>query len=206
LLDARICEKTNGKKSLDDVFKKLYRDFYGAENFGPIGTGFTDDEFLKVCNEVGEYDFSGDFNNWLDEANTPDYQTIIGFKGDISVNNKSTDQSDFGVITKITNGKTIVDFVHREGTGESIGINVNDEIISINGYRVENNLVTLYEQLGKPENVNILISRGGELKELAGKYKTLPKQKWSLDLSFETQKDSFWKENGALQYWLRSDD
>ena len=205
LLDARICEKTNGKKSLDDVFKKLYNDFYGAENFGPIGTGFTDDEFLKVCNEVAEYDFTGDFNNWLDEANTPDYQTIIGFKGDISVNNKSTNHSDFGVNTKTTNGKTIVDFVHREGTGESIGVNVNDEIIGINGYRVENNMITLYEQLGKPENVNILISRGGEIKEFAGKYKALPKQNWSLELSSEKQKDSFWKENGALQYWLRSD-
>ena len=205
LLDARICEKTNGTKSLDDVFKKLYKDFYGAKKFGPIGTGFTDEEFMKVCNEVAEYDFSEDFKHWLDEPTTPDYQAIIGFNDHITVNNAITDKTDFGVNTKLNNGKTIVDFVHREGTGESIGLNVTDEIISINGYRVENNMLTLYEQLGEPEKLNILISRGGEIKEIMGNYKKLPYHNWTLELSSDTKKDSFWDKKGALQHWLRSD-
>ncbi len=39
LLDAKICQTTKGKKSLDDVFKKLWSDFYGAKKLGTDRNG-----------------------------------------------------------------------------------------------------------------------------------------------------------------------
>lgn len=205
LLDASICHHTSGQKSLDDVFVKLYKDFYGAKKFGPIGTGYTEEEFLKICSEVAGYDFEDDFNLWLNEPTTPDYQSLLERMGNISVEKQTTTNTNFGLDTKINDGRTLVTFVHREGTGEAIGINVNDELIAINNYRVSDNLNELYEKLNEPDPINILVSRGGQIKLLSGEYKPIPQFNWKLQLTKETQTKAFWKTSGGLQNWLRTD-
>jgi len=204
LLDAKICQTTKGKKSLDDVFKKLWSDFYGAKKLGPIGTGYTEDEFVSVCNEVAGEPLNSYLHDWLETSKTPDYKTIFeGFNG-IGVTMESGIPISFNLQSRLENGKTIVSYVHRNGTAESVGINVNDELISLNGYRINNNIDELSEQLGNPSELDVVISRNGLIYNLKGKHQNVPEYKWSLNFRGKAISSEYWKQNNEdLQHWLR---
>ena len=206
LLDAKICQTTGGKKSLDDVFKKLWTDFYGAKKLGPIGTGFTEEEFIMVCNEVAGERLNEFFTIWLETSQTPDYKAIFeGFK-DIGVSQEVRYPISFNLQTRMENGKTIVSFIHRDGTAETLGINVNDELISINGYRINDNLEELSAQLGYPKDLDIWVSRNGLMYNLKGTHVSVPEFQWSVFLRGKAMTDSeeFWNQKHPLQHWLRN--
>jgi predicted metalloprotease with PDZ domain len=54
-----------------------------------------------------------------------------------------------------------VKFLLRGSCFYNQGINVNDEIIAINGIRVQNNVEQLLEQQGNPKQIEVLVSRSG---------------------------------------------
>ena len=204
LLDAKICQTTKGKKSLDDVFKKLWSDFYGAKKLGPIGTGYTEEEFVSVCNEIAGESLNSLLYDWLETPKTPDYKTIFeGFDG-VGVSVESASPISFNLQSRLENGKTIVSYVHRDGTAESLGINVNDELISLNGYRINNNIDELSEQLGNPSELEVVISRNGLIHNLKGKHQNVTEYKWSLNFRGKAISNDYWKQNNeGLQRWLR---
>jgi len=203
LLDAKICQLTKGKKSLDDVFKKLWSDFYGAKKFGPIGTGFTEDEFISVCNEVAGERLNSFLHEWLETSKTPDYASIFGGFDGVDISVEVNDLVSFDMQTRNENGKTIVSYIHRDGTAESLGINVNDELISLNGYRINDNIEELLAQLGYPNDLDISISRNGLIYNFKGNHIAVPEFKWSLKLKGKALSPDFWNQIGSLQHWLR---
>jgi predicted metalloprotease with PDZ domain len=203
LLDAKICQASDGKKSLDDVFRKLWTDFYGAQKFGIIGNGFTDDEFIMVCNEVAGTRLNDWFRKWLETAERPDYADIIGGFKDITVTEATSELPGLHVQTKKENGALMVGFVHRNGTAARLGLNVNDELLSLNDYRITDDIDVLYAQLGSPKKLNILVSRGGKIISLKGEKTTVPQYQWDFSLRAKALGDPFWSHKGPLQTWLK---
>lgn len=203
LLDAKICQASDGKKSLDDVFRKLWTDFYGAQKFGPIGTGFTDEEFLAVCNDVAGTRLNEWFRKWLETAERPDYADIFGGFKDISVTEVTTELQGLHVQTKKENGALKVSFVHRNGTAALLGLNVNDELLSLNDYRITDDIDVLYAQLGSPKAVEILVSRGDKIISLKGAKTKVPQYRWDFSLRAKALGEPFWSQIGPLQTWLK---
>jgi len=185
------------------VFRKLWTDFYGAQKFGTIGTGFTDEEFIMVCNEVAGTRLNDWFRKWLETAERPDYADIIGGFTDIQVTETSSELPGLHVQTKKENGALIVGFVHRNGTAAHLGLNVNDELLSLNDYRVTDDIDVLYAQLGSPKKLNILVSRGGKIISLKGEKTTVPQYQWDFSLRAKALGDPFWSQKGPLQTWLK---
>ncbi len=204
LLDAKICQTTKGKKSLDDVFRKLWSDFYGAHKFGIIGTGYTDEEFLSVCNEIAGERLNGLFYDWLETTKVPDYTGIFSGFNDLSVELKTNQPLSFNLQTRNENGKLIISYIHRNGTAAALGLNVNDELISFNGYRINDNLEKLSAQLGDPSDLDLWISRNGIMVNLKGKHVPVTEYTWNLNLQGKAKSEDFWQQNGPLQHWLRT--
>ncbi len=203
LLDAKICQASDGKKSLDDVFRKLWTDFYGAQKFGTIGTGFTDEEFIMVCNEVAGTRLNDWFRQWLETAERPDYADIIGGFKDIQVTEQTSELPGLHVQTKKENGALLVGYVHRNGTAAHLGLNVNDELLSLNDYRVTDDIDVLYAQLGSPKKLTMLVSRGGKIISLKGEKTTVPQYQWDFSLRAKALGEPFWSQKGPLQTWLK---
>ncbi len=204
LLDAKICQTTQGKKSLDDVFRKLWKDFYGADKFGIIGTGYTDEEFLSVCNEIAGERLNSLFYDWLETTKAPDYEVLFsGFK-DLGIEMKSSQPLSFNLQTRNENGKLFISYIHRSGTAAALGLNVNDELISFNGYRITDNLEKLSAQLGDPNDLDFWISRNGIMINFKGKHVPVTEISWNLFLKAKAKSEDFWQQDGSLQYWLRS--
>ncbi len=202
LLDMSICKFTSGKKSLDDVFKMLYQDFYLNNKKSKDGIGYTDEDFLKICNKVAGVDLSNDFNKWLNTTEIPDYLGIFN-NLEIAAKKMEVSKNQWGINYELSNGKTIVKYVRIPGPSTTLGINVNDELISLNNVRINNDLELTWAKLGKPTNVEIIISRGGLIRTIKGELTPATEVEYSFTLN-EIQLDkNYWIKEGAIQKWLK---
>ena len=157
LLDMKISEASGGKNNLDDVFRKLYKEFYLAKSIGgKIGTGYTVEEFESVCSNVAGSDLSTFFDLWIRSSAQPDYAEAFDAVGVNAIIN-NVDLADWGVRTKSNK----VEYINRNGMARIIGLNVGDEILSLNMLRVNDDLNSLWSSLGQPNEVEILYSRDG---------------------------------------------
>ncbi len=203
LLDAKICKATNGEKSLDDVFKVLWNDFYKDKNSTVIGKGYTDEDFRKICEKVAGIDFKSDFDLWLNSTKTPDYVGIFNELG-LQAQEKTTEKQDWGLTTAKTDGAVIVKYVHSKGFAQKLGINVNDEVIGLNGIRVNQSIESTWQSIQNPKEIKVIVNRSGLLFELSGMFTPLNEYQIKLNQTAEMNKAEFWKTKGALQTWLKT--
>jgi predicted metalloprotease with PDZ domain len=75
MLDFRIRHETNNEKSLDDVMRRLYYEYYKGKK-----RGFTEAEFKKVCEEVAGKRLD-DFFEYIYTVKELDYATYFGYAG-----------------------------------------------------------------------------------------------------------------------------
>lgn len=203
LLDAKICKATNGEKSLDDVFKLLWNDFYKDKNSTVIGKGYTDEDFRKICEKVAGIDFKSDFDLWLNSTKTPDYVGIFNELG-LQAQEKTAEKQDWGLTTAKTDGAVIVKYVHSKGFAQKLGINVNDEVIGLNGIRVNQSIESTWQSIQNPKEIKVIVNRSGLLFELSGMFTPLNEYQIKLNQTAEMNKAEFWKTKGALQTWLKT--
>jgi hypothetical protein len=74
---------------------------------------------------------------------------------------------------------------------------VNDELIAINQFRINNDLEDLLKKLSYPTKSKLLISRGGLLRET--NYQFQPTLRFSIQLALPENKD-----NVQINRWLGS--
>lgn len=134
LLDLKIRHSTQAKQGLGDVMRAMYNQYYKIED-----RGFTQKEFEETCERIAGVSLKEIFT-YVEEACTPDYNKYLQYAGlELIDINESISIPDLGIRTSSANGKTIVTTVLRDQSGWKDGINVQDEIVSINGYRINSN-------------------------------------------------------------------
>jgi len=157
MLDLKIIKASNGKKNLDDVMKHLYNEFYIKQN-----RGFTDKEIQETLENVSGLDLNDFFEKYINGTQTFDYETILGYAG-ISVDIVKNSNLSLGVSTsqnKITR-------VTRNTSAYKGGLNVNDEIIAIDGFRIHNNISDFITPKNIGDSITVLFSRDNIIKELS---------------------------------------
>ena len=81
----------------------------------------------------------------------------------IELKNQPSGKMPLGINTKLENGKTIVKFVEVNRPASKAGLSVNDEIIAINGYRVNGDIDEFTSRLKAGIEAEMLVSRMGKL-------------------------------------------
>ncbi|SEM59459.1 Predicted metalloprotease, contains C-terminal PDZ domain [Olivibacter domesticus] len=164
MMDLKILKATNGEKGLDDVMKAAYNEFYKKR-----AKGFTDQEFKSIAEKVAGISLD-DVYEMVNSASSPDYNKYLQLVGaELSDLNKGYEIPDLGIKTTISDGKLTVQNVYRGSGAWEGGLNVKDELIGINGYRIDIAGKELERtiQASKIEDVvKILVARDGVLKEL----------------------------------------
>ncbi len=96
VLDLKIRNATENKKSLDDVMRLLYTTYYRK-----LQRGFTDAEFQKACEEIAGISLSSEFE-YVYTTREIDYSTYLSYAGlNISEEaDKSTGKSIFTITAK----------------------------------------------------------------------------------------------------------
>lgn len=165
MMDIKILKATNGEKGLDDVMKEAYNEFYKKR-----AKGFTDEEFKSLAEKVAGISFD-DIYEMVNQAGSPDYNKYLKLVGtELSDLNKGYEVPDLGIKTTITDGKLTVQNVYRGSGAWEGGLNVKDELIGLDGYRIDTagkELERVVQASKIGDLVKMLIARDGVLKELS---------------------------------------
>jgi predicted metalloprotease with PDZ domain len=162
LFDLAIIKASNGKKNLDDLMNYLYKVYYKEKK-----RGFTDDEFKETVKQVAGQSFDDLFES-IYTTRTPDYQKYLeGVGVSLVILYPDTNKPLLGATFQEINGKLIIKGVQRNTAAYNDGLNVEDEIIAVDGYRVNQDKLNKYIQNLLPgTKVKFLISRDDLLKEI----------------------------------------
>lgn len=217
LFDAWIAASTNGSKHLDDVMQYLWRTHYKNKALGEEGAGITEKDFLNAVKTVilsgkgnpdavmgSGFTFDQFAKQLLHSTEIPDYSALMKA---VSIDTKITQSNTkkFGLTCELSAGKTIVKGIHAHpmATGFQLGVNVNDELIAINGVRIENNIDDLFLKLGEPQELTLLVNRAGLMRECKGNSSAYPEIKYEFQLPVNAKNDGYWDTMGAIQTLLK---
>jgi predicted metalloprotease with PDZ domain len=194
LLDAKIRAATDGRKSLDDVML-LALARYGGER------GYTPEEFRKTASEVAGRDLSAWFKQVLESTEELDYREALDWYGLRFKPAKGDGRPRIltGLTVNAGGGRILVTQVRRDSPAWRAGINFDDEILAVNGFRMlPDGWPGRLEAFKRGETVEVLVSRRGELKTLKLPIEEERAESWTL----EARPDASEAQKARLKAWL----
>jgi len=97
MLDLIIVNSTKGKKSLDDVMKYLYNEYYLKLN-----RGFTSAEMKSTLEKIAGLNLTDFYSKYINGTQTFDYATIFGY-ADLNVEEVKDESASLGVSSSSNN-------------------------------------------------------------------------------------------------------
>jgi predicted metalloprotease with PDZ domain len=181
LLDARVRTATRGAKTLDDVMRAAYQRFSGAQ-------GFTPDEFRAVTESVAGVSLSAFWDAAVAGREELDYREALAtfglrFRPGEAPRPDRPGRAWLGVATRADAGRLMVTEVRRGTPAEAAGLNVDDEILAINGFRVRpDQLAARLEQYASGASMTLLVARRDQVLTLEGRFGAEPPRQWRLEV------------------------
>lgn len=195
VLDAKIRKATNGAKSLDDVLQLAFQRYSGAH-------GYTPEQFRAVASEVAGVDLKSFFYNALDTTEELDYNEALewyGLRFRPAQNRGGAPRILTGATVSTNSGRILVTRLMRGTAAYGSGLNVDDEILAVNGYRVRADQWPSRLDNYKPgETVELLVARREKLMTLKMPIVTDQPKSWTL----EVKSDASDEQKAHLKTWL----
>jgi predicted metalloprotease with PDZ domain len=131
VLDLEIRQRSNNKYSLDDVMRSLYRQF-------PLGgRGFANGDLRAIAEKLAGSSLKRFFDDYVDGTVPIDWERALGYAG-LTVQAKSDDRKPWlGLMTSDRENRTRVMNVVVGSPAYDAGVNIGDEILALNGVRVQ---------------------------------------------------------------------
>ena len=191
LLDAKIIAKYKGEKCLDHFMQQLYADFFIAKK-----RGFSEAEFKKTLETFLGENLDEFFDKYINGTEIAPLNEVFSPIG-LSVKDVTSTKPSFGAALKQEGGKVIVRSIRSNSAAEDAGLSVNDEIIGLNGYRIDQKSVEDFvATLENGEKFSLLISRDLQLFEIQASVKNFIKSQFL----FQAIKPG----DRLYNYWLRT--
>ncbi len=177
VLDLMIIEATKGSKHLDDVFRLLYDQYYLV-----LKRGFTDAEYQDAVAKVAGRRFDDFFQKCVYGTQTLDYATALGYAGLGLTATPPTDKGDLGAAVSTRAGKLLVTSVKRDGSAWASGLNVNDEVLQIDGQAATEEAVKQLAARPVGTDLKLQVRRDGLLRDLIIKLLATPDRRYQITL------------------------
>lgn len=138
LMDLEIINATKGAKSLDDVMKAMYL------QCKTLKRGYTDAEFKAMVEKISGINFTNFWSKYVNGVDDAEYVKYFGYAGvDISTENATPGKPVTGASGQLSNSGLVVTSVTRNSAAWVDGLNVNDEIISLDDVSINDALSTI---------------------------------------------------------------
>ncbi|WP_020605345.1 M61 family metallopeptidase [Spirosoma spitsbergense] len=162
LLNLAILAGSNGERNMDNLMRFLYTEYYKKQQ-----RGFTDAEFRQAAEQTAGRKLDDFFTIAVNSAEPINYNAYFEPVGMQLVNVAARTQDGFlGTATVYSNGKATITGVRRGSAAYTGGLNVGDEIISVDSVRVTDDLLKLISGRRVGETINVLVNRAGFLREI----------------------------------------
>jgi predicted metalloprotease with PDZ domain len=199
LLDTRIRRASGGAKSLDDVLRTAHQKFSG-------GRGYTPDEFRAVAEQASGLNLRSFWAGAVEGTAELDYSEALDtlglrFRAPAALDRPA--HAWLGMSTRNDAGRLVVTQVRRETPAYVAGLNVDDEIIAIDDFRVRADQLTQRLDAYKPgDRVTLLVARRDQLLRLPITFGEEPPRRWRLEVDpsatdAQRQQRTRWLQPGA---------
>lgn len=162
MLDIKIRTASDGARSLDDVFRYLYDEFYKKnKNYSP-------DDFQKAAERMAGVSLNDFFEKYVRGRAEIDYNSILNGIGlTLATTRPNEKRAYLGADLADSDGRLMVRAVPQGSPAYEQGINYNDQIVAVDGYRASVNFLNSYLSEKKPgDKVKLTIFRFDELREI----------------------------------------
>lgn len=200
LLDARIRRMTGGKRSLDDALRLAYPRYSGEH-------GYTAEQFRQVLEEVSGTGLGDWLTRAVESTENLDYQEALDWYGLRFADEEKKEGGEpkelpagwLGAEVQVQDGRLMVTQVKRGTPAYEAGVNVDDEILAIDDYRIPPDGIENRLKAYRPgEKVTLLVARRERLTRLPVTFGEKPKDRWKL----EERPDATAEQKARLEAWL----
>ncbi len=130
-LDMLIRKESGGERSFDDVMRLM------NERYAYTSGGYTPEQFMQTVSEVAGTDVSEFFGKHISGVETLPLEDLLLTVG-LELEMSDPDPEAFaGLSLRDSDGKTIVTRVYDDSPAFEAGFILDDEIVSINGTRID---------------------------------------------------------------------
>jgi len=167
LLDLEIRKRTANAKSLDDVMRYLYTDYFKKNrNYGPV-------DFQKACELMAGGSLEEFFNRYVRGKEELDYNAALAAAGlrleivPAGATGRAGDRIFFGAELTQAGDRLMVEQVYAGSPAYEQGLNFGDQIVAIDNLRVTRDFFNARLAEKKPGDlINLTIFRFDDLSTL----------------------------------------
>lgn len=157
LLDIEIRARTAGARSLDDVLRTLWRSYGAVDRPVPEGA------MAAIFHESTGVRVDDLLDRWVESADDLDVASTlarVGLRHDRRPQHRHPTGS-LGARVRHRAGRHMVDAVIRGGAAMRGGLEPGDELLSVGGRRIEDNLDAALHPFQPGATVDVVVSRDG---------------------------------------------
>jgi predicted metalloprotease with PDZ domain len=167
LLDLEIRRRSNGARSLDDVMRALYNDFFKKNR------NYTPEDFQRLSEAAAGASLEDFFRRYVRGREELDYDAALGWAGlrldtaSDAAGRPAPSVADLGAALEERDGRLTVKNVPAGTAAYEQGLSAADQIVAVDGYRAT--LASLNGRLAdkRPgEQLALTVFRGDELRTL----------------------------------------
>jgi len=162
LLDLTIRADSNGTKTLDDVMRYLWTDYFKK------GRNYSPEDYQKAAEMMAGRSLDDFFAKYVRGTAEIDYASIFApFGLDVRVTQPNARRAYIGADLTEANGQLNVRSVTMGTPAYDQGINSGDQVVAIDGYRASQNFLNSYLAERKPgDKVRLTLFRFDKLRDI----------------------------------------
>jgi predicted metalloprotease with PDZ domain len=169
VMDLSIRERTNGRRSLDDVFRQMYDEFYlKAPNatYYLKGRGFTEEDFVRALSQVAGSDMQGFYDRYIRGVETLPYDMAFAAVG-LRLIKTPTEPASSGIVMDRSGAGLRIGAMPTDGPAARAGVQQGDQLVSIGGSLVTRaNWQSVLERFRPGDRVKVQVERFGRTLEV----------------------------------------
>lgn len=162
LLDISIRTASKGTKSMDDLLRYLYNEYYKKNR------NFTPEDFQKAAELMAGRSLDDFFSKYVRGEAEIDYNAIVGGIGlHLEVEQPNKTRAYIGADMAEENGRLTIRSISSNTPAYEQGLNTGDQVVAIDGYRANQSFVQTYLGEKKPnDKVKLTLFRFDRLRDV----------------------------------------
>ncbi|MDB4968584.1 MAG: peptidase domain protein [Myxococcales bacterium] len=178
LLDLEMRARSNGKRTLDDFMRLLW------QRYGKAGQGFRDEDVQPLAEEASGVSLNDFFDRHVrgrDELDADRILRTVGLQLSAGGDEEEAKEPWLGINTREDGDSLIVASAVDGGPGVESGLYANDELVALDGFRIDNSSLKDRLSAKKPGDiVTFTIFRRDELRTVEVTLAVKPADKFKI--------------------------
>ena len=161
VLDLKIRRETQDRKSLDDVMRTLYQEFFQEKK-----RGFTDAEFREVCERIAGGPLTEFFDDYVYSTKDVDWAKYFAYAG-IKLDAERRPEPGVYLGADFGNHSQAISRIEWDSPAQKSGLSAQDQVVAVDGVPLGSRKLDDILKMRRPgETASLLVLHDNMVKEI----------------------------------------